>query len=160
MPRINRSRRQIAILAALTATTLVGCSGHETAAQCRRADIVPPGQWQVEVPAEQLRTRKLFEERCRTWLRAPGSGITPAVLHACSVRVRARCLEAFGGFGTVFYGTVSAWQARSRLCDFDIPGTLPDGAACGDSTQCAGGLCRKGYAVACGTCVSRSRVLE
>ena len=34
MPRINRSRRHVAILAALTATTLVGCSGHETAAQC------------------------------------------------------------------------------------------------------------------------------
>lgn len=133
-------------------------AAHETAAQCTRADIVPPGKWQVEVPAAQLRTRELFEERCRTWLGAPGSGITPAALHTCSVHIERLCIDynAAGVFAWSERFTGPAGH-RALPCDFDIPGTLPDDAACGDSTQCAGGLCKKGYAAACGTCVSRSR---
>lgn len=137
---------------------------HETAAQCTRADIVPAGQWQVPLPPAQARTRRLFEERCRTWLGAPGSGITPAVLHACSVHIRRLCINGYYGAG-VFSRARGEWGSALSLCELDIPGTLPDGAACGDSSQCAGGLCDKSYAwgtyaPACGTCVSRSPVGE
>ncbi len=121
-------------------------AAYETAASCRDVDVVPPGQ--APVPSKQLRARKLFEERCRAWLGAPGSGLTPALLHACSARVRAQCLQPS-------YPLVFSWDYhRSAFCDFDIPGTLPDGAACGDPTQCAGGGCSG----RCGTCVSRAAV--
>ncbi|HRG96884.1 MAG TPA: hypothetical protein PLR99_11590 [Polyangiaceae bacterium] len=139
-------------------------AAYETAALCRSVDIVPPGH--EPVPPAQLRIRKLFEERCRTWLGAPGSGITPARLHACSTRVRAQCVG--GGIHLAdaerypsqvqFSWAPAVW---SYYCDLDVPGTLPDGAPCGDSTQCAGGLCyRQPPAWACGTCASRAAVGE
>jgi hypothetical protein len=127
-------------------------AAHETAALCTSPNLVPPGQWQVPVPPEQLRTRKLFEERCRSWLGAPGSGLTPALLHACSIRVRAQCLTS--------ETPAFSWELRElAFCDLDIPGTLPDGAPCGDSTQCAGGLCYRNF-TPCGACVSRAAVGE
>ena len=130
-------------------------AAYETAALCRSPDLVPPGH--EPVPPEQLRMRKLFEERCRTWLGAPGSRITPARLHACSARVRADCLDGPAPFQSYFQ---FFWaHAKRGTCDFDIPGTLPDGAPCGDSTQCAGGLCFRPSG-GCGTCVSRATVGE
>jgi hypothetical protein len=116
-------------------------AAYETAVSCRRADIVPPGQSQVEVPAQQLRTRRLFEERCRTWLAAPGSGITPAVLHACSARVRTQCLESFAFVEGMF---VNPWRSRNVLCDIDIPGTLPDGARVGTPRSVPGAGATRG----------------
>jgi hypothetical protein len=127
-------------------------AAYETAALCGNPDLVPPGH--EPVPPEQLRARKLFEERCRTWLGAPGTSVTPARLHACSARVRAQCVTVYPRAAR-FYWRVE----NSTYCDFDVPGTLPDGAPCGDSTQCAGGLCYRPSG-GCGACVSRAPVGE
>jgi hypothetical protein len=135
-------------------------AAYETAALCTSVDIVAPWQWQAEVPAGQARTRELFEERCRTWLGAPGSRVTPAVLHTCTLRIRGNCVPYFGDFLGAMFAWQPSWTYSTALCDFDIPGTLPDGVPCGDSTQCAGGRCDRHYGAACGACVSRPAVGE
>lgn len=118
-------------------------AAYETAAKCGR----------YASPETIARREPLFEESCRRWLGAPGSGVTTAVLHACSASVRRMC-TSYSGLGDVETYT------PERLCDLDVPGTLPENGPCLYSSQCAGGRCDARDPHTCGRCVTLAKAGE
>lgn len=101
------------------------------------------------LPADEMsRVRTRFEVICAGFATLPGSGMTDAQLAAC--------VSATQAAGCVAPG------ALPSACS--VPGSLPDGAACNEPFQCAGGQCfvgasagpdaSTGTASLCGVCAT------
>ncbi len=119
------------------------------------ADMVAPGQWQVEVPAARFADEEVVRgavshlarrdgerDHARRVARVlrPRPGKLPRMLRR--LRHSVLRLTALGPRGRRAAGhVISTFQALCRT------------GRRVETTQCAGGLCRKGYAAACGTCV-------
>ncbi len=68
-----------------------------------------------------------------------GSGMTQTAILACEAALKtATCDDVFG----------------NNIPGCSFRGTLADGSACGDSSQCQGGFCNTGGSL-CGTCASK-----
>jgi len=83
--------------------------------------------------------------QCETQLRAPGSSATAAFVQACAAATAA------GSCNDLFDGVLPS------ACLSEPPGQLANGAACGESTQCASLDCRKATASYCGVCATAAK---
>jgi hypothetical protein len=84
-----------------------------------------------------------FQAACVRSLGATGTGLTPATMDACSKAV------ATESCADVVSNTVPA------ICQAAM-GQLPNGVACGDSSQCQSQYCNKGTDGTCGACGTRT----
>ena len=75
-------------------------------------------------------------------LQAPGSGFTPESFEACAK-----------AYGSADCDQLLVFGFRPSACQ--IAGTLDNGAACGDGSQCRSGACATEYFQMCGVCADR-----
>ncbi|MCA9583736.1 MAG: hypothetical protein KC657_00085 [Myxococcales bacterium] len=92
-------------------------------------------------PSQQADVRARFNSVCEKALAAPGQGITAAFLSDCASKL----------------------QAAPCGADFDEicaqpAGSLENGAACGDDTQCKSKECKKASGTACGKCEAQAAI--
>ena len=83
--------------------------------------------------------------QCETQLRAPGSNSTATFVQACAEATAA------GSCNDLFDGVLPG------ACLAEPPGQLANGAACGESTQCASLDCRKATASYRGVCATAAK---
>jgi hypothetical protein len=94
---------------------------------------------------ELTRIRALFDTVCQNSLALPGNGLTAGSLEACAKAV----------------GATGCASANLDIPECSAQGSLPDGAACNESSQCQSGACSVASTAAdagpsipaCGVCV-------
>lgn len=145
-PLLLSSAALTALLVAACSSTTGSSGGSSTSACNEYFDVVfaPAarcGSGVTVAPSEEARVRARFVSVCEKALTAPGQGITAAFLTDCSAKLKAApCGSDF-----------------EDLCK-PPAGTLENGAACGDDSQCKSRECKKASGTACGKCEARIAV--
>jgi hypothetical protein len=89
-----------------------------------------------------MRCRNRYAIQCVAQLAAPGSGVSSSYVQSCDAAIAA------GSCTALLDGVLPSACAPVPM------GQLAAGAACGESSQCAGGDCRKPTGSYCGTCTT------
>lgn len=120
------------------------CAGYITALRDAAKEC---GRFNVS-PSREGEYIARFQRACESLLAAPGSGISPGVLDQCSAQLRAQCGDD---------------DACEEVLE-DVRGSLGEGAACSDDTQCVSGQCRRESTSqvpsTCGKCAAAKQVGE
>jgi hypothetical protein len=82
---------------------------------------------------------------CASLLEASGTGLTPSQLQNCA---KANASASCDDIATIGY--------QFTACQ--VSGSLIDGTACGDNSQCASGYCKMDFSQVCGVCAERGAV--
>jgi hypothetical protein len=129
-----------------TSLTAAQACGDEASAVCNKVSSCYPLFFQY-LFADMATCTNGFSGNCTGALSASGTSSTPSSIEACA--------QAVNGLACA--------DALSALADNDLPpacqpapGALADGAACGDSAQCAHQYCKIGKNATCGACSSRA----
>lgn len=138
--------------ASIIALVLVACSGDDGTASispeaacddfaksyCGKVDQCAPLFVKLGF-GDAATCEQRFKINCASSFSANGTSATPARASQCATEIKSlTCDDALG-------------RKLSGSC-IPEPGTLADGTACGNDTQCKGKLCRQSGASVCGAC--------